>query len=322
MNSKNTGYLLGMSGNYLALTDRDRIEILDAETHECIHVFTGAAIGFQYHKFRSVCFSKDSQFLAADCSGIVVWDMLSKELIAWLGRGSNAFAVSFNHAGDRLLSHEVNGGVDIWELTNQSKVCTIPRSSNYALMKQQVQYTTDDLWVLIAFDLEPPCRVVAYDANTGVETATVFESSSFVDAIDVSPTGDIFAVGLFSKSVVIRKLSDETMLRQFQGLDGHIDVVRFFPDGTKLAIGLCACCLQSSIAIGHIDAGTIVATVSCTVMHLNWMSINSDGTKIVWTDRNGNQIVYDLTDDRVLLERSRPESWNACCYSTRTLLLL
>jgi WD40 repeat protein len=311
-----------MSGNYLALTDRDRIEILDAETHECIHVFTGTSTGYQYRKFRSVCFSKNSQFLAADYSGIVVWDMLSKKLIASLGRGSNAYAVSFNHAGDRLLSVDVYGGVDIWDLNNQSKVCTIPRPNKYALMGNQVQYTTDDLWVLIVFDLEPPYRVVAYDANTGVEKATVFESSSFVDVIDVSPTGDIFAVSLYSKSVVIRRLSDEKIKRQFEGLDGCAEVIRFFPDGTKLAMGLFASRRPSSIVVGDVEAETIVATVSCTVMHPDCMSINSDGTKIAWTDRDGNQIVYDLTDDRVLLKMTSSEALNACCYSSRTLLLL
>jgi WD40 repeat protein len=326
-----------MSGNYLALSFGTAVELRDVDNKfEVVKVLRvvpefGPAV-------RSACFSHCGTKMAllafhlasSAPNPVFIFDVETTDQIAEIGGENDCIkAAEFNYAGDRLLTRNFGGDINLWELRSGLRLFTI-KGSTHDLVFPPLCFSVDGQYIIASADAEEEpadgsrrhCYVVVYDANSGDTIKSLEGHCDSIRGIAANPAGSTFASSSNDHSVIVWDLSTGSFQHRFI-LPSIASTICYFPDGTKLAIPQSRHISVVSMASWE----TLYSIPADDTSRVYLMSIHPDGTRIAWTDWDkAGRFVYDIADNAIVFSSSNVISANttagACTFSHNNLVLM
>jgi len=115
--------------------------------------------------------------------------------------------------------------------------------------------------------------VFLYDAQT-LERVHFWQSSTPVQSVAFSPDATFVAVGLYSGTIQLWRVSGDRLVRSWRGHAGSVNSVLFSPDGALLASGS----EDHTVKLWHVADGTLVRTLKGHTRDVRSVAFVPDGT--------------------------------------------
>jgi WD40 repeat protein len=312
-----------MSGNYLALYNKGKIELRDAESHaevKSIQLATTAARG----KVCSMCFSSCGTKLAicTTSNKVLVYDVeTGTEICEFESHdGNRVKTVAFNAAGTRLLTRCYEGRIDMWDICSQERIWSVVLNS-VNLSYPRVCFTVDDQRVVASLDDDRrPSHVVILDTLDGTQLMSLKGHRHVIRSIAVSPAGDCIASSANDNTVMVWDLSTGSRVHAFTDMAYAADNVAYFPDGRRLIVAV-----EGSMTIYCVGTWKALRSISmspCNGTSFS-LSVNFLGTRIASTFCNNKRIsVYDVEQQSEIFDLPLESACSACCFSPGGIVLM
>jgi WD40 repeat protein len=191
---------------------------------------------------KAISFNPTGTYLASIASdySVKIWNVETKLPILSVQAESSflshAFAVSWNAAGNRLLT--MGAQVQLWnvEALNSADDNSITevkaKNLEVILDPHDASFSSDGSKVIVAgFTLGP----LVVDSSTGGDVATPFGPSSPAIAAAFQPAGALLAIGYYDGSTWVQTLDRNKPANILGGHEGPIWKVRFNHEGSRFA---------------------------------------------------------------------------------------
>jgi WD40 repeat protein len=216
---------------------------------------------------KRIAFSPDGRLLATTSGGssnsndyaVRLWNAVEGKLRFTLeGHTGIVWDVSFSPDGRRLASVSDDKKLRIWDTTTGvlAQIADLPGAAN------SVAFSRDGLRVMIGVALGKDGRLYNFDLASGVLSGGIAAHAYSIPSLALSPDGGTLAtLGTVDRTVSVdRRHLEAGPLRTFS-LGGQGGNVIFSPDGSIVAVGICAkstpshLCTQGEVWPWHIAEG-------------------------------------------------------------------
>jgi WD40 repeat protein len=256
---------------YFAATDPSTLDInlYDSENFSLI----GTLRGHEEHVYVLRFGVNNTKLATAENYAINVWDIQSMSLANNMKCPCAVGYMVFDGNGDSVLIAGCAGWFFIlkWNLTTGSVDLVI----DIVGMEYSVEacYISSDTQILSAsFD-----EVVVWDSSTGDKLHSSGSVGSKINGIAVSPDEATIAIARDDNIVSVYVINTSQQTKLLRGHKEMVLCVCYSGDGGRLASGS----RDLTPIIWDLARGTIVAILQCRASVVD-VSLNSDGTKIVW----------------------------------------
>jgi WD40 repeat protein len=291
-----------------------------------------------YFNFRYLCFDATGMFLAAvaGCCNVHVFDVESSSLVGSITEENDAVVttVSFHPVDNNfVLTRNKLGIVRLWEWRSQQQCWNV----NIATVSMHLSspcacFSVDGQQIIANADFNSrPSDLAVLDAANGNLLSTLHGHAGSIESLSVSPVGDCIASGTKEGTVTVWDLLTVSPIYIWPGFDSpfspgqksNLDLVLFFPDGSKLAIAV-----HGGIVILAEGTWAQLHFIRCYYLDflersLSSLSINALGNRIAWTYRSSFRfVVYDLDAMAEMYSAWFGMQWCCCCFSPAEKVIL
>ncbi len=185
---------------------------------------------------NSIAFSPDSQFLVSGGKDATVrlWRVADGALRGVMSHPNEVTAVTFSPNGQTLASSSMTGSVRLWRVTDGQLLFTLVGNP----WVTSVAFSPDSQILASGHAGGYGAGVVRlWRVSDGTLLQTLEGHTDVVEAVAISPNGQIVASASRDGSVRLWKVSDGTILRVLGGPNDWLFSVAFISDGKFLAVG-------------------------------------------------------------------------------------
>lgn len=181
----------------------------------------------------SLAVTPDSKILASGAlDGIRLWDLLQQRPLATLVRFDNfIYSLAISPDGQTLISGDRRGIIKFWDLNSGRLIRTI--SSAHLNTITKIVFTPDGSNFISA---SRDRTIKIWDTSTGSLVRTLIGHNNWVNAITISPNGQILA-SAGRDGIKLWNLTTGELLNTLYGHNDWVSSIAFSPNGTMLASG-------------------------------------------------------------------------------------
>lgn len=189
----------------------------------------------------ALAWSPDGTKIAAGIDNTVqIWESATgQRLVTYTGHPQNVLSVSWSPDGTRLVSADLEGGVQVWQASDGKLLWMGPDPPPSARgVWATAAWSPNGAWIaatVIGADVPPSSMTSLWDATHGTLIRRLADWTLYTQQVAWSPESTRLATGGNPQSVAAWDAGSAQKIWSYQGDSAYVEGLAWSPDGTRLA---------------------------------------------------------------------------------------